>query len=196
MSDTDGPGGPVGVDKLRDEIIETQRGHLDMVKWKIVLVAALGAVGLGFQGAGTPGGGGRAALPAHYVLCLIPFVCAYCDLMLCTLLLRMYAIGAFLHRQGAAQGALLARYEHCIDSLRRGRDQHGGLFSFEGLAVFGSSFLFSALVFLVLVSLGEFALGLSGLAGVGFTLWIRRRFSEKQSCVVETMKRCEGGDRP
>ena len=193
MSDTDGPG---GLDKLRDEIIETQRGHLDMVKWKIVLVAALGAVGLGFQGVGLSGAGERTVLPAHYVLCLIPFVCAYCDLMLCTLLLRMRAIGAFMSHRGAAQGALLARYEQCIDSLRQGQGLHGGLFSFEGLAVFGSSFLFSALVFLVLAFLGEFALSLSGLAGVGFTRWIRRSFSEKQLCVVETMKQCGGGDRP
>jgi len=206
MDGTGGAGGTVGVDKLRDEIIEAQRGHLDMVKWKIVLVAALGAVGLGFQGAGAPGGGERTALPAHYVLCLIPFVCAYCDLMLCTLLLRMHAIGAFIHRQGAGESGLLARYEAkiwelrsggatseklpqtpwfqlidkalpCLFSQKMGRLFLGvGLFSLETLAVFGSSLLFSVLVSAVLLVLDSWFLALSGVLGVIFTVSIWVQF--------------------
>lgn len=188
MSDTDGP---AGMDKLRDEIIEAQRGHLDMVKWKIMLVAALGAVGLGFQGVGLSGAGGRTALPAHYVLCLIPFVCAYCDLMLCTLLLRMRAIGAFIRHRG--RWKLLTDYEDCIASLRRNGNGGARLFGFEEFAVFGASYLFSGLVALVLFLLGETALSCLGLFGLGCTRLIQCRFHKKSDMLDEFMHDKEAG---
>jgi hypothetical protein len=36
--------------ELRDEIIESQKARTDLFKWKIILVAALGAIALGFEG--------------------------------------------------------------------------------------------------------------------------------------------------
>ncbi len=43
---------------LRDEIIESQKARADLFKWKIILVAAIGAAVLGV---GDPLAGGKAA---------------------------------------------------------------------------------------------------------------------------------------
>jgi hypothetical protein len=36
------------IDKLRDEIIESQKAKTDLLKWKLILVAGIGAAVLGF----------------------------------------------------------------------------------------------------------------------------------------------------
>lgn len=43
------------IDKLRDEIIESQKARTDLMKWKLILVAAIGAAGFGI-GSNVPQG--------------------------------------------------------------------------------------------------------------------------------------------
>lgn len=75
--------------ELYQEIIENEKGRLDLFKWKVVLVAGLGAAASGVVGAKpiTP------VLP----LALIPLVCIYVDLLSLDLTLRICVITKYLN---------------------------------------------------------------------------------------------------
>ncbi len=75
------------VSSLRNQITETQKIRSDLLKWKLVLVSGIGAVGLGIQeGAGHN----------EILLGLIPLVCVYVDALCAHLSLRIRAIGVFM----------------------------------------------------------------------------------------------------
>jgi hypothetical protein len=67
-----------------NEIIEAQKIRSDLLKWKIIVVAALGATGLGLSTQNLP--------YTDLALCCIPFVCAYIDLLCRHLSLRIRVI--------------------------------------------------------------------------------------------------------
>lgn len=52
------------IDKLRDEIIESQKARTDLMKWKLILVAAIGAAGFGI-GSHVPQGSHPPLAPAR-----------------------------------------------------------------------------------------------------------------------------------
>ena len=100
------------MEKLRDEIIEAQKIRADLIKWKLVLVAALGASGLGL-GASQEGS-------MYMLLGLIPFVCSYVDLETRHLELRVHVIAAFMRHYSKyipQQNASLSDYEVYCKSL-------------------------------------------------------------------------------
>ncbi len=102
---------------LRDEIIESQKARADLFKWKIILVAAIGAAGLGV---GAPKA--EVASKVEYVLCLIPLVCVYTDVLCAHLNLRIRVIGEFLrvtrNRAGLTDEDLNADYEKFAGKAR------------------------------------------------------------------------------
>jgi hypothetical protein len=61
---------------LRQEI-DTEKTRADFQKWKLIAVAALGAMGLGLSQ--TPNA--VRPIPAYLVLPLIPLICLYADLL-------------------------------------------------------------------------------------------------------------------
>jgi hypothetical protein len=98
--------------RLADEILQAQRARSDLFKWKLLLVAALGAVGLGL---------GRPNLsPAPLILCLIPLVCVYVDLICSHLWIQIHVIGEYLRKRDEAvaerRGNLL-RYEEFVKKV-------------------------------------------------------------------------------
>lgn len=74
---------------LHGEVVEAQRQRGELVRWKLILVAGLGAVGLGL----TTSINDSPHLPL--VLACIPFVCAYIDAIVVHLSLRVRVIGGF-----------------------------------------------------------------------------------------------------
>jgi len=74
------------ISKLPEEIRETQKSRSDLLKWKLVLVAILGATGFGLM---------DKASPVPILLALIPLVCLYVDLLCTHFNLRQIVIGAF-----------------------------------------------------------------------------------------------------
>lgn len=78
------------MDKLRDEIIETQKARADLLKWKLIILSVLGAVGAGVRF--SP----YASDPLPIALALIPPVSLYVDVMCYHLSLRINVLGAFL----------------------------------------------------------------------------------------------------
>lgn len=61
---------------LRTKIIESQTSQADFMKWKPISVAAVASVSLGFTPTGNDAGD-----YATLLMCLVPFICAYVDLI-------------------------------------------------------------------------------------------------------------------
>jgi hypothetical protein len=81
-------------EKLRHEIVESQKSLADLAKWKLIAVAAVASVS--FPGKDALGGGNGAAL----LICLVPLICAYVDLSSIHIMLRIVLIGIYLkHRE-------------------------------------------------------------------------------------------------
>lgn len=72
--------------KLPDEILGAHQTRADFLKWKLLLVAALGAAGLGL---------GEKSKPVYLLVALIPLVCLYVDLLCMNLKVRVLVIGTF-----------------------------------------------------------------------------------------------------
>ena len=79
--------------QLNTEIIETQKSRYDLLKWKMIVFAALSATGLGLSKGTTS--------YADLVLCCIPFVCVYIDMLWYHLSVRNAAIGYFRRKMSA-----------------------------------------------------------------------------------------------
>ncbi len=130
------------METLRSEIIESQKARNDLMKWKLLLVSGLGAAGLGFS---EHSGKFRAEL----VLCCIPLVCAYVDLVCHHLSLRILVIGKFISSTSGHDQTLscIRDYEKFVDTRIRGRNNSSlkkiGAFDLENWALIGSSILLS-----------------------------------------------------
>ena len=100
------------VEKLREEILNAESVRSDLLKWKLGLIGAIGASGLGLAGSSGVGN-------AELVLAAIPPVALYVDLLCLHLTLRILVIGAFVQRSQSAGDPALAAYEAFADRARR-----------------------------------------------------------------------------
>lgn len=118
---------------LRDEIVASQTARLDFIKWKMILIAALGAVGLGLAG--------EKMIAAPAVLGFIPIACAYVDVVCAHANFRILLIGYFLRTGGGADPPDLAaaHYEALCEANRGG-------FALESIVLWGTTIAMSALV--------------------------------------------------
>ena len=100
---------------LRSEILEAEKARYDLLKWKLVLVAGLGAAGFGI-------GGGKsdviAQLDLDYLICLIPLVCIYVDVLCLHMNLRIMVIARFI-RCTDSGGSGLKDYENFARDAHR-----------------------------------------------------------------------------
>ncbi len=131
------------MDGLRAQITEAQKVRSDLMKWKLILVAGLGAAGLGFN---------KEVFEQQYlVLCFIPFVCVYVDALCAHLSLRITAVGEFLTSQTPQTSAekFIRDYEHF---LRISPPP----FKLEELVLHWSTIILSVLVII---------------SGIGFSSW-------------------------
>jgi hypothetical protein len=74
---------------LRGNIIEWQKARVDLFKWKLILVAGLGAAASGIVGT-------QKVTRPGYVLALIPLVCLYVDLLCVDQTLRVVVTSRYL----------------------------------------------------------------------------------------------------
>lgn len=83
------------VTSLRAEIVETQKTGADFVKWKLIATATVASLLFGV---------GRTQVTnedhLQLLICLIPLICAYVDLVSSDLAIRILAIAAFLREHG------------------------------------------------------------------------------------------------
>jgi hypothetical protein len=114
---------------LRQEIIESQKTQADFLKWKLIAVALLSSIALGFSGPSTDS--------AKFLICLIPLLCGYVDLISLHLMIRIITIGVYLRASGSS-------YEEFAFKVR---DTSGANpFVFEPGALHGSSLIFNGLI--------------------------------------------------
>src|ERR1700736_1282309 len=136
--------------ELRTEIIEAQKARSDLFKWKIILVATLGAVALGLGP--PPAGSAASRFSNDYLLCIIPFVCLYVDILCSHMNLRMLVIGHYLRLAHLKRkDPNDAEYEDFAQAARSmkavpwhwaARQKHLSAYSFEDLVQNYSTFVF------------------------------------------------------
>jgi hypothetical protein len=146
------------MERLREEILQAQKIRSDLLKWKLALVGAIGAAGFGFGGANTD-----ADSHPELVLCTVPLVCVYVDLLCLHLSMRIVVIGTFLRSKVSGhltEDKAVAEYETFVESTRHltlkredGPDEpapSGGeasAFALEDWAVTWSTIVLSGAVF-------------------------------------------------
>ena len=121
---------------LKEEI-NASTGHvLDLAKWKLVAVAGVGVVGLGWSRAPTD-----TDPSAVLLLFSVGFLCAYVDLLIYRRLASLHAVARYLRDYGGDDKELreLKRYEL---EIKKRRDD-GEFWVSEELAHFLSSLTFS-----------------------------------------------------
>lgn len=67
------------MDKLHEEKLESQKHRNELNRWKIIVVSTLSAIGLGLTGDISKDN--QVFISPQLVLCLIPLLCAYIDLL-------------------------------------------------------------------------------------------------------------------
>lgn len=169
------------MDILRQELIETQKVRSELIKWKLLLVSALGATGLGFAKSGVK-------INSEVLLCGIPLVCAYVDIQYANLSLRIMGIATFFReiapRAGCMQG--LIEYEKFVAFAReKTRESYEklGRHSPQSWLIRASSIIFSGAVTVyggALLAIRRpipgvwliLSMLLTGIGGVIFNYWL------------------------
>ena len=123
------------VEWLRQEIIESEKTQADFLKWKFILIAAVGSVSLGFTSENHYGEG------AQILLCVVPLLCAYVDLITLHIMGRIITVGKYLMCMGD-------KYENFVFAVRSRSGTSP--YAFEAIALHGSSFILNG----VLLGLG------------------------------------------
>jgi hypothetical protein len=113
---------------LRGEIVECQKAKAEFIRWKLIIVAAVGAAAFGLNE--TDG------MPA--LLALIPLVCIYVDSVCVHNDSRIMMIADFLRTSDQAGAEARAYEAHC--------HAHRHRFYGDGMVLFVSSFVLSVLV--------------------------------------------------
>jgi len=121
---------------LRTEIIESQKIGADFLKWKLISVATVASISVGLA----PAGGGSAE-GAKLLMCLVPLICAYVDLISLHIMTRILTIGIYLKNSGDS-------YEQFVFGVRERTTTNP--YVFEAVAILASSGTINA----VIVALG------------------------------------------
>lgn len=123
--------------KLPEEILESQKMRSELLRWKLILCAALGAAGFGLSS-------GSSSSPIA-LLALIPLACVYVDLLCTNINLRMILIGRYFSANGDP-------YESFVE-------KHRIVFCLEDWALYGSTYALSAILILLAISYPVLAAG-------------------------------------
>lgn len=184
------------METLRQEIVHAQTIRSDLLKWKLALVGGLGAAGLGFAGS-------EGLRNADLVLCAIPPVCVYVDLLCRHLSLRILVIGRFLAAEGRREGTLsaFAAYEDFVQRSRAlpARDGRGGsAFDLEDWALSWSSLVLSLAIAVYGLTRPDWLwvpFVVSGAAGLAVTWFAKRLFRDRFERVVALSDSAPSGGR-
>ena len=180
-------------ESLKTELFQAQKTRDQLMKWKLLLVSGIGSAALGFSDA--------ADLPhAELALCLIPFACAYTDLLCRNLSIRTKLLSAFLsaelrHRSEDLTVSFERFYGNFNESRRQAKRS-----SLEGFALRYSTLgLCVAVVpvgilasidsvwnWSVLVDWRSVLFFASGIAGVLLSLKVEREYQEQKELISKT----------
>lgn len=96
---------------LKEEINQTTQSEHDFAKWKLIVVAGIGAAALGL---------GKDTLNNNYywLVIFIPFVCAYIDLHSYQYQTKIMVLARFIREQGE-EDPILCVYEKVCEKFRK-----------------------------------------------------------------------------
>ena len=175
------------MESIIQEVHESQKVRSDLYKWKIILVSAIGATALGFNKEFQKS-------EAHFLLCFIPFVCLYIDILCYHISIRIKVIGIYL---SADENTLKKYHEYALLVSKKGG------FSFDKIAQIGSTILLSCLIVPIgilieykqrsetydFAILGSYILFLlAALIGIIGVVWLRILFNRKTIIIKEAAK--------
>ncbi len=132
------------ISPLRSEILESEKSRMEFLKWKLIAVAAIGTIGLGF---GKPDG--NPLIEPAYVLCIIPLVCVYVDLLCYHNQIRILFIAKFLSYMGDPYEEYIAVLDTACHQHVQEKIKEEGIryfFNIEDLALRYSSVVLSLLI--------------------------------------------------
>jgi mannose-6-phosphate isomerase-like protein (cupin superfamily) len=181
-----------GLASLKRELLQSQKTRDELMKWKLVLVSAIGAAALGFSKDSN-------APHAEFALCLIPFACCYVDLLCRNLSIRTKLLSRFMALgTGTAPTSAEARFECFYQEFDKERDTD----ALEGFALIYSTRLLSFAIvpagiaahfagWPALYELGQWPATLFAAAGIAGLLgsWLVERKYEKQKGLLNPEKR-------
>jgi hypothetical protein len=84
------------MDELRREIMQSEASIIDLMKWKLILVGGIGAVGLGL----TNEASAKTPEVSALILCVIPFACNYVDALCKSLEIKICKLRTVLAHVG------------------------------------------------------------------------------------------------
>jgi len=126
--------GDSSIEKLTDEIIESQKIRSDYMKWKILAIAALGATAFGLKGETLT------TNIKYVILAMAPFICFYIDTLCYHVSLRIAGIGRFFETFDRNNNNPIIKYERFI------RHQTPAYVRWEHIDAAGSSIAVSLFV--------------------------------------------------
>ena len=93
------------IQAFKNEIIESEKSRIDLLKWKFIAIGALGSIALGIKplssqalpksGSSQPGVFLTFSFASTLIFCLIPLLCVYIDLLCKHLNIRILVVGNF-----------------------------------------------------------------------------------------------------
>jgi len=180
---------------LRQEIIASENARMDFLKYKLLSIAVLGAVGLGLQGQN-----GILNKDIDYVLCLIPLVCVYVDFLSYHNNIRILVISRYLWNQNDKYENFISDLYAAIDSNTefKGRD----LFNMEDFVLIWSSIFISALLIIYGIILScfteqnlicfnfetpkVFIFTIFGIIGIVLTILAKKKYDKRTKLISDT----------
>jgi hypothetical protein len=174
---------------LRQEIIEAEKTQADYLKWKLISVAGIASIFLSFKVVNS--------YDLSILLCLIPLICTYVDLISVHLMLRIIVIGTYLRKTKQALGSpdyiSVKDYETFISEiLGEVRSSPLSPFGLELTAIHGSTLVLSVIILIygfILTSSNAslaYLYLVSGLIGIIFTILIFATFGKRVGRIAGT----------
>ena len=121
---------------FKNEIVESEKSRIDLLKWKFIVIGALGSIALGVKplssqpisesGSSQSGVFLTFSFASTLIFCLIPLLCVYIDLLCKHLNLRILVVGNFFLKHKIKCGynsndkilEFYREYEDFCDALR------------------------------------------------------------------------------
>jgi hypothetical protein len=137
---------------LRTEIVECLKTRIDLLKYKLLIIAILASIGLGLTDKIDVE---KAVIAPIYLLCIIPFACVFVDSLCMHNNLRILVIARFLQTNGNL-------YECFVSDIR---EYSTWIFSLEDCAVHISSIIVSVILIIIGYYKDSSALKITGFFG-------------------------------
>jgi hypothetical protein len=174
---------------LRLEIIEAEKTQADYLKWKLISVAGISSVFLSFKVVNS--------YDLSILLCLIPLICTYVDLISVHLMLRIVVIGTYLRKTKQGLGPPdyinVKDYETFVSQiLGEVRSSPLSPFGLELTAIHGSTLVLSVIILAYGFKLASSDASLaylylvSGFIGIIFTILIFATFGKRVRIIAQT----------